>query len=216
LEDKLHKLLKGEIIHMKVHSALVTGFMLALCVMFLAGCQKSGVEAGNVSPSGPTAATSSVPGSEEELLGQRSFVTDAAKSLTRMQSLSGVALKRATKLNVREYAQRTLDNYTGALQQLSDLMKKKGMSQPVSLPELKIEAANRLQYIPAGAVDAEFISLMTAEQQQVIASFQRASEAAGDPDVRAYAKGVLPVLQKDYTDASGIENSLAAKEGHER
>jgi predicted outer membrane protein len=192
---------------MKVHSALLTSCMLALFALCLTGCQKSGVEAGNVTPSGPTTATATAPAWDEAILGEQGFLPSTAKSLTRMQTMSSVVLKRSGTVRVKEYAQRTLDNYTGALQQLSDLMKKKGAAKPVSLPDVTIAALSRLQNVPDAAVDHEFISLMTAEQQQLIPTFRDTAETAADPDVRAYAKGVLPILQKDYDDALGIEKN---------
>jgi putative membrane protein len=182
--------------------------MLALLGVCLAGCQKSGVEAGNVTPSGPTTATSTAPGWDEAILGEQGFLASTAKSLTKMQAFSRVVLKRRGTVATKEYAQSTLDNYTAALQQLSDLMKKKGAAMPVSLPELKMAETNRLQSVPDEAVGHEFISLMTAEQQQLIPTFRQTAETAADPDVRAYAKGNLPILQKDYDDALGIEQKL--------
>jgi predicted outer membrane protein len=200
---------------MKLNSALLTSCVLALFAGFVVGCQKSGVEAGNVTPNGPTAATSAAPAWDEAILGNQGFLANVAKSETKMQTLSSVVLKRSGTVRVKEYAQRTFDNYTGALDQLSALMKKKGSALPVSLPELKIEASNRLENVPAGAVDDEFISLITAEQQQLIPTFRQTAETAADPDVRAYAKGFLPVLQKDYADALGIEKKLEEKEHQE-
>lgn len=191
------------------------GCMLALFALCLTACQKTGVEAGNVTPSGPTAATSTAPAWDEAIMGEQGFLPKAAKSEATMQTLSSVVLKRGGTVRTKEFAQRTLDNYTGALQQLSDLMKKKGAAMPVSLPALTIEAANRLQSVPDSAVDHEFISLMTAEQQQLIPMFRNTAETAADPDVRAYAKGVLPIVQKDYDDALGIEKKLEEKEHQE-
>jgi predicted outer membrane protein len=200
---------------MKIQSALLPSCMLALFVLCLTGCQKSGVEAGNVTPSGPTNATSTAPAWDEAILGEQGFLASTAKSLTRMKTMSSVVLKRSGTVRAKEYAQRTLDNYTGALQQLSDLMKKKGAAKPASLPEVTIAALSRLQNVPDAAVDPEFISLMTAEQQQLIPTFRNTAETAADPDVRAFAKGVLPILQKDYDDALGIEKKMEEKEHQE-
>src|SRR5438477_1472712 len=116
---------------MKLHSAPVMSCMLALFALGLAACQKPGVEAGNVTPSGPTAATSTAPAWDEAIMGEQGFLPKAAQSEATMQSLSSVVLKRGGTVRTKEYAQRTLDNYTGALQQLSDLMKKKGAAMPV-------------------------------------------------------------------------------------
>ena len=73
---------------------------------------------------------------------------------------------------------------------------------------VQLEAANRLQYITADAVDHEFVSLMAAEQQEAVANFDSAAESSPDLDIRSYAGRVLPSLRTDYVTATDMEMKL--------
>jgi hypothetical protein len=71
-----------------------------------------------------------------------------------------------------------------------------------------MEAANRLRYLSADAVDHEFVSLITAEQQESLANFDSAAQSSADLDVRSYAGSVLPSLRADYATAADLEKKL--------
>jgi putative membrane protein len=194
--------LAGEVhpIHiMKIWVYPAAGLLIALLG---AGCQRGGVQAANED--------GVIPGSPLTLW-DGDFVSNAAKAEARMATLSGIAVKKGQSVTVKEYAQALMDDYDGASRQLADLMRKKGIAPPVYLPEVKLEAANRLESVSDGAFDHEYISLMTGEQQQLASSFRQAGETASDPDVRAYAKGVTPVIERNLEKALRIEKSLSGK-----
>src|SRR5262249_20843120 len=98
---------------------------------------------------------------------------------------------------------------TRALNDLVLLMGKKGVTPPFTIAEMQLEVADRLSHVSESAVDAEFVSLMAAEHQQVVSSFRLAAETAEDPEVRSYARSVLPLLQADLQKALDLQKELA-------
>ena len=97
-----------------------------------------------------------------------------------------------------------------ALTDLKDLMKAKHLTEPAEFAaEVHSESAERLRNVPDDAVDHEFVSLMTVEQQEAVRIFDSASQTAADPDVRRYAKRVLPSLQADYDKISDLQKKFA-------
>ena len=189
---------------MRIHS----GFWTAALVLFLAGialgCQKTGVEAakdGGATP--PTAAPPS-------LVADRDFLIGAEKTEVRERSLSQVAWDRALSADVKEFAHAVIDNHEQSLQQARDLMNRKGWSQSPSVPEASIEGTYRLDSVGAD-FDHQYISLMTAETQQAIGRFKLATETSDDPEVRAYAGAVLPVLEREHQEAADLEKKLAGQ-----
>lgn len=189
---------------MRIHS----GFWTAALVLFLAGtapgCQKTGVQAANDKAANPSSVA---------IMADRDFLVGAEKTEVRERSLSQVAWDRAQSADVKEFARAVIDNHEQSLQQLRDLMKRKGLSQPPSVPEASVEGTYRLDSVSGAAFDHQYISLMTAEIQQAIARFKLAAGTADDPEVRAYAGAVLPVLVTEQQKAADLEKKLAGQPG---
>ena len=189
---------------MKFHSTFLTAAFVFLLVVITSGCQRNeGVQAVN-------------DGSLEKdaLLSDRDFLIAAEKAEVKEQSLSQAAWDRAQSAEVKEYAQSVIDNHAQSLQELRDLMNRKGVSQPPSVPEARIEGAYRLDSLSGSpAFDHEYISLMAAETQQAVTRLKRAEETSGDPDVRAYAHAFLPVLEREQGKAAELERKLAKQPG---
>ena len=175
-----------------------------MCAFFLAiiatGCQKADVQAGNDNSKGTPVRTGSLPVWDQD------FLSNAEKSEIRQLSLSKVALDRARGPDVQAYARMVVDDHTRILQQLRDLMTRKGVSRPGSATEANAEGEYRLDSVSGTvAFDHEYVSLMAAETEQTLNRFKQAAETADDREVRAYASAVLPVIERESDKAANLE-----------
>jgi len=121
-----------------------------------------------------------------------------------------VALDRARGSDVQSYARMVVDDHRRTLQQLRDLMSKKSVSRPGLGTEATAEGEYRLDSVSGtSAFDHEYMSLMAAETEQTLGRFKQAAETADDREVRAYASGVLPVIEREQRKATEIEKKLS-------
>jgi putative membrane protein len=177
-------------------------FMFFLAIIS-AGCQKTGVQAGNDESNGTPVGTGSLPVWDQD------FLANAEKSQIRQLSLSKVALDRARGSDVQAYAQMVVDDHTRTSQQLRDLMNRKGVSRPGAGTEANAEGEYRLDSVSGtAAFDHEYISLMAAETEQTLNRFEQAAETADDREVRAFAVAVLPVVRRERDEAADLEKKL--------
>jgi predicted outer membrane protein len=140
----------------------------------------------------------------------RDFLLSAEKWEISQRSLGQTALQRARGADVQGYAHMVVDDHARTLQQLKDLMKKKGVSQPGLATEADVEGAHRLDSVSGAAdFDREYISLMTADTQQWLKRFNQAAETADDRAVRAYASAVVPILEKEQQQAADLEKKMS-------
>jgi putative membrane protein len=140
------------------------------------------------------------------------FLVKAEKALIKQTALSQVALDKSNDDDIRLFAYRVIKNYRPALEKLTELRKAKNMpASSAAIEEMQLVAHHRLSGLSRSAFDHEFISLMTADQQEAVATFNMAAETAADPDIRNYAKSVLPLLREDFDTASTLEKKLAAR-----
>src|SRR5262245_14022636 len=174
---------------------------LALSLLGSTSCDKSGVQAARENPLTAQKILS---------MDDKEFLINAEKSEIRQKTLAETALAKSTDADIRAFANQVASERSRDLEKLRAVMKIKDFAQPATEEELELEAMNRLHRLTGSALDHEFISLITAEQQQSIGAFDRAAETAADPDVREYASQVLPTLRKDYAAALALEAKLSA------
>jgi putative membrane protein len=178
----------------------------ALAAFGSASCEKPGVRAAREN-------TNDLTSQKIVSIDDAEFLQMAEKAEIRQTTLSRLALEKSTNEDVREFARHVIRNYQQPLAELTNLMKAKSVAHSAAATEeIQLDAMNRLHRLSGSAFDHEFISLMTAEQQAALANFASAAETAADPDIRNYAKSVVPSLRQDFDTADDLEKKLAAKE----
>ena len=75
-------------------------------------------------------------------------------------------------------------------------MEKNGIPQPKGLPEERNEAVEKVQGLSGAAFDKEFVNMMVADHEKAVDTFRHEAATAQNPDVRDYAKNVLPTLRE--------------------
>ena len=58
--------------------------------------------------------------------------------------------------------------------------------------------------------DQAWIGMMVNDHQKDIAAYQRAAQQGGDPEVRAFAKKTLPVLQKHLKAVQAAQKKMGS------
>jgi len=173
---------------------------VALTLPGITSCEKSGVQAARERP---------LTAQQILSLDDREFLRNAARTEIHQKTLAETALTKSTNTAIRTFANQVASDRSRDLAELKAVMQIKDFAEPSLTEEgLQLEAMNRLHRLSGSALDHEFISLITAEQQQSIRTFDRAAETAADPDVRKYANEVLPALRKDYDTALMLEAKL--------
>jgi putative membrane protein len=180
-------------------------FAVAVLAVFgFASCEKPGVHAAR--DDAPDLTGQKIVETDDE-----TFLLNAGKAEVRQITFSQVALEKSKNDDVRAYAQAVLTDYQQALTGLKDLMKTKNIAGSYQFEATQLEARNRFEGLSGSSFDDQFVSVITAEQQAIVATLASAAETAADRDVRNYAKSVLPVLRKDFDTAVALQKKLMPK-----
>jgi len=173
----------------------VASIAFGFCFFVTTSCQRSGVKAA---------------GEDEPLarkilsIDEETFLITAEKHEVWQKTLAAAALEKSSNRNVREFARQINEGRNSALHELLALLNEKGITPPPSLvDEVRLDAMNQLHLAGGRAFDEQFVSLMTADLQESVRHFDRASTLP-DPDVRAYAARILPTLQNDLLAATKV------------
>jgi putative membrane protein len=107
-----------------------------------------------------------------------------------------MAESQAERTDVKNLAKTLVQDHTESYRHLSELGAKTGVSIPKGIDAAKDPAVQQLTRLKGGSFDRQFARDEIAAHRHVIAVFKHEAEHGQDPEVKAYASKVIPVLEK--------------------
>ena len=143
---------------------------------------------------GPSASAAAKPGASKSTSDKDTrFLSDAGASFGWEVKTGSAAETKAKDAKTKQIATRLVASYSKLAKELTDLASKKGRS--ISIEGVKAQA------IGGDGYDQRYLNLVQQDHQQSVAAFRKAAQSADDPDIRAWAKKTLPVLQQNQAAA---------------
>lgn len=140
--------------------------------------------------------------------GDVSFIKRAAGEGAKQVQLGQLALENSGNKQVKQLAQRIVDHYSKADEDLSTLAHGKQVSLPTPSTETDAELAE-LRQKDGIKFDQAWAKLLVKKQQNAVAVFTAEKEQAQDPDVRNFADKALPMLREQLELAGSLQDELA-------
>lgn len=120
---------------------------------------------------------------------------------------SKLALTNASAANVKDFAKMMVSDHTGAAAELKDAAAKKNITLPAVLSDDKQKKFNDLATKKGTDFDKAYIDLMINEHEDAVNALQNEAEKGNDPDLKAWAAGKLPVIQKHLDVIKAIKDA---------
>lgn len=180
--------------------------------VLLLGFACSGMAQDNsaASASASTGATSSTlaKGSKDAM-----FVREAAAGNLAEVKMGRIALDKSSAPDIKEFAQRLVDDHTKANDQLMTLAQQKQITLPTEPMAKAQKEAKHLESMSGASFDKAWTASMVKDHKQDIAKYTHESTHAKDADVRQYASSTLPTLKTHLQMAEQIKTSGASGMG---
>jgi putative membrane protein len=138
----------------------------------------------------------------------RTFVMEAAHGGLAEVELGRMAASKATNADVKQFGQRMVDDHSKANDELKSLASKKSVTLPAETDAKHKADMARIEKLTGAAFDKAYMAHMVADHNKDVAAFQRASTAAKDPDLKAWAGKTLPTLKEHQTMAKEVNGKL--------
>lgn len=138
----------------------------------------------------------------------REFMTKAAHAGIAEVKAGKMALEKSENEDVRQFAQRMIDDHTKASDELKELAKNKGVTLPTEPNEDQKETADELSKLSGDDFDSEYMDAQISDHETVIDFFEDEVDSGSDSDVVAFAKKTLPTLKSHLEMAKKIGNKL--------
>ena len=139
---------------------------------------------------------------------EQDFMMKAAQANLAEVDMARIAMQKSQNPDVKDFANMIDKDHTSALEDLTDLMQQKGMSQPNILsPDAKTDI-EKMTALSGFEMDREFVNTMVADHQKAIEMFRDHINIAQSPDVKKYAEDLLPQLEMHLEKAQKLQSKL--------
>jgi len=136
------------------------------------------------------------------------FVHKASMSdMFEIQS-SRIALDRARSEDVKNFAQRMIDDHTRASQRLDDILKTTSMKPAKDSNAEHQGKIDELKNVPDANVANRYMSMQISAHERAVQLFSDYAQRGTDPALKSYASEMLPTLQQHLKEAQQIKESL--------
>ena len=116
-----------------------------------------------------------------------------------------LAIKNANNPDVKTLAAELLKDHQKANQDLTAIGEAKGMSTPAHLTKEQDKSLEKLKGETGASFDKSYVGLMISDHPNDISLFEKQSEAGKDPQLKAFAKEQLPMLQRHLEHARTVQ-----------
>jgi putative membrane protein len=139
------------------------------------------------------------------------FVSMAAQDGMTEVALGKLAQSKSNNPDVRQFAQKMVQDHGKANVELTHIAKAKNLEVPTQLDAAHQKMVTSLNAQSGAAFDGTYAAHMAQDHSEAIRLFQTASTSA-DPDLAGFAKKTLPTLQEHKRMADHL--SSITKEGN--
>jgi putative membrane protein len=139
---------------------------------------------------------------------EQDFLTEAAQADLAEMDMAQIALQNSATGDVRDLANMIKRDHTSALEDLTELMKGKNVSQPKSIPARTQQDIGRMKTLTGGEFDREFVNMIVSEHQKAIEMFRDQQSTAQNQDVKKYVEDTLPRLEMHLEKAQRLQTKV--------
>lgn len=144
----------------------------------------------------------------KELEKASDFVVKAADAGMAEVQLGKLAAERATKPEVKKFAQTMVEEHTRANDELKALAQQQNIVVPASISEENQDKMNKLQEKQGEEFDKEYIDMMVKDHEKVVDMFEKQAENGDVPEISEWASNKVPALRHHLEMARTTEDAI--------
>jgi putative membrane protein len=124
-----------------------------------------------------------------------SFMREAAQGGMAEVEMGKLAEQKSKNAEIKNFGRMMVKDHSDAGKELMALASKKNITLPTDMGTHK-STYNRLNGLSGADFDTAYVDEMTADHQKDVSAFQTQADNATDPEVKAFAAKVLPLITK--------------------
>lgn len=173
-----------------------------------------GSPAGNM-PGSPSAATpdnSGMAGMAGKVSAEdKHFMKEAMEGDMAEIQLAKLAQQKASSDQVKQFAQRMIDDHTKLDSQMKPMAQQFGVEAPTEIDAKHKAVEGRLQNLSGEQFDQEYMKAMVSDHRQDDQAFMREETSASSPELKSAVTQAEPIIAEHLRMAQDVEKSLKGK-----
>jgi putative membrane protein len=149
-------------------------------------------------------APSSFAGPSQEVSPDQTFAKKAVVGGLAEVQLGKMAVEHAASPDVKQFAQRMIEDHGKANRELTALVEKKGISVPTAPHQQHQAEADRLAKLQGAAFDRAYIQQMVKDHEEDVRLFSTQAKEGNDAELRSFAVKTLPTLEEHLNMARNL------------
>lgn len=206
---------------------LVINAILALTAFILIGCNESNVRNTNQATSNidvvanssmpnanmmnvnlPSVNSNTMTGSGAVTEEEKDFMNKAAQSNMAEIQAAQMALQKTQNPQIKQFAQKMIDDHTKAGNELKDLAAKNNVTLPTDVNADQKEMMNDLSKLSGKDFDSKYMDGQVDAHQKAVDLFQDEVDKGREADTKAFATKTLPTLKQHLEMAKSIDDKM--------
>jgi putative membrane protein len=133
------------------------------------------------------------------------FVREAATGGMMEVAKGKLAAQHASRDDVKQFAQRMVDDHTKAGDELKSIASGKSLTLPADQPSAQDQAMlDKMGKMDGAAFDRAYIADQVKDHEKTIALFEKEARNGKDAELKAFAEKTLPTLKDHLTAVRGL------------
>jgi putative membrane protein len=141
----------------------------------------------------------------------KNFMTRAAQDGMAEVALAELGTRQASNEEVKQFAQRMVDDHSKANNELRDMASKKGITLPSEMQAKHKSVQDRLGKLSGADFDREFMRAMVKDHDSAVALFEKQARTGSDPELKVWAEKTLSTLREHQKIARDLAGKVGAK-----
>jgi putative membrane protein len=152
-------------------------------------------------------------GSGKVTADDKHFMKEAMEGDMAEIQLAQLAQQKASSGQVKQFAQRMIDDHTKLDAQMKPLAQQFGVDAPTDLSAKHKAVQGKLQALSGAKFDQEYVKAMVSDHREDDQAFLRESTLTTDPTLKNAVSQAEPIIAEHLRMAQDLEKSLKGGQG---
>jgi putative membrane protein len=144
----------------------------------------------------------------DELQDASEFAVEASAVNMMEIELGNLAAERATSQEVRNFAQKIVNDHNQAQERLRAIAQRKNIALPEDLPQDRRDKIEDFREKSGNEFDKDYMDFIVDKHQDEINDYEDAADNLDDNEIKQYANETLPNLREHREEAERIQERL--------
>lgn len=137
----------------------------------------------------------------------KSFVKKALQGNMAQIEMGKLALQKSDDAQVKQFAQRMVDDHGKMQDQLKPVAEQMGVAVPAGPSKSQVKSIDKMKTLTGEAFDHAYINDMVKDHKHDDSAYKQAAESAQNPDLKQVAAEAHPIIQSHLEQAEQIAQS---------